>query len=78
MLSFFNCIRNGIYLPAFEGSIYDTHFSSLTSFLYSIKDVKDVREYIYNSYHVEDYWNKYKLLYVGDQRSKFFKFQANN
>jgi len=60
---FFKCIRNGIFVPSYDGSKYDTYFQNILKFLLEIKDVDDVREYIHEKFHLEEYWERYKFLY---------------
>lgn len=63
IMSFFNTLRNGIYIPGFDGSKYDNYLKDLPDFLLSISNAKDVRENIYNKFHLADYWVRYKELY---------------
>jgi len=60
---FFKCIRNGIFVPAFDGSKYDTQFKKILDFLLKIRDVDDVRGHIHEAFHLEEYWERYKFLY---------------
>ena len=63
IISFFNTLRNGIYIQAFDGSKEDHFLKDLPEFLLSIIDSKDVRENIYLKFHLEDYWIRYKEIY---------------